>query len=101
MAESPPDYTPTSIEKVFELLDNKLVSLGVPGALSFVGVTNVRAGQWGEAMGCFAGAAAVFVAIKLGNKLAPKLDQLLDWGINSAERSLLSLRSDFTGLYLQ
>jgi hypothetical protein len=101
MADEQPNYSPTNIEKVFELLDNKLVSLGVPGALSFVGVNNVRSGQWGEAIACFASAAAVFVAIKLGNKLAPKLDQLLDWGINSVERSLLSLRSDFTGPYLQ
>lgn len=101
MAGSPPDYTPTNIEKVFELLDTKLVTLGVPGALSFVGITNVRAGQWGEAIVCFAGAAVVLVVIKLGKKLAPKLDQVLDWGINRVECSVLSLRSDFTGPYLQ
>lgn len=101
MAGLPPDYTPTNIEKVFELLDTKLVSLGVPGALSFVGITNARAGQWGEAIVCFAGATVVLVVIKVGKKLAPKLDQVLDWGINGVERFVLSLRSDFTGPYLQ
>jgi hypothetical protein len=101
MADPPPDYTPTTIEKVFELLDNKLVTLGVPGALSAVGINKVRSGHWDEAIACFAGAAVVLVVIKLGKKLAPKLDQVLDWGINGIERSLLSLRSDFTGPYLQ
>ena len=66
-----------------------------------MGITNARAGQWGEAIICFAGAAVVLVVIKLGKKLAPKLDQVLDWGINGVERSVLSLRSDFTGPYLQ
>jgi hypothetical protein len=101
MADPPPDYTPTTIEKVFELLDNKLLTLGVPGGLSAVGLNKVRSGHWDEAIACFAGAAVVLMVIKLGKKLAPKLDQVLDWGINGVERSLLSLRSDFTGLYLQ
>jgi hypothetical protein len=105
MADEQPNYTPTSIEKFFELLDNKLVSLGIPATLSAIGVNSVRTGQWGEAFWCFAGAAAVWIVIKVGKKLAPKLDQFLDWAINAIERSLLdtwaSLRSDFTGPYLQ
>jgi predicted NACHT family NTPase len=98
MAEEP-------IEKVFELLDNKLVTLGIPGALSWVGITKARENQWTEAGWCFVGAAAVWLVIKVGKKLAPKLDQMLDWTIASLEQSLLNglstLRSDFAGQYLK
>lgn len=45
MAEEPSNYTPTTIEKVFELLDTKLVSLGIPTALSAVGINYVRSQQ--------------------------------------------------------
>ena len=96
---------PTTIEKVFELLDNKLVTFGVPGALSAVGVNKVLADLWTEAAWCFAGAAGVWIAIKIGKRLAPKLDQLLDWGIGAVERALLegwsAIRSDFEGQYLK
>lgn len=105
MSESSPPYVPTTIAKVFELLDNKLVSLGIPGALTFVGITKARESQWSEAVGCFAGAVGVWLIIKIGNKLAPKLDQGLDWLIVVTERSLLeglsTLRSDFEGQYLK
>ncbi|MDJ0706979.1 MAG: hypothetical protein QNJ46_27205, partial [Leptolyngbyaceae cyanobacterium MO_188.B28] len=37
MSEKPPDYLPTTLEKVFEILDQKLITLGVPGALSAAG----------------------------------------------------------------
>jgi hypothetical protein len=101
MADPPPDYTPTTIEKVFERLDNNLVTLGVPGALSAVGINNVRADQWGEAIACFAIAAAIFVAIKLGKKLAPKIDQVLDWLIETVETGVGIVRADFTGQFLR
>ncbi len=44
MAEEPSKYLPTTIEKVFELLDNKLL-----------------AERWTEAIWCFAGAAGVWL----------------------------------------
>ncbi|MBW4471706.1 MAG: hypothetical protein KME45_15040 [Stenomitos rutilans HA7619-LM2] len=99
--EEPYAYSPTTIEKVFELLDNKLVSFGVPGALSFVGITKARENQWTEAGWCFAGAAGVWLVIKLGKKLSPKLEQAMDGAIASIERSLSDLRSDFEGQYLK
>lgn len=34
--ESSDDYTPTNLDKIFERLDNKLVTLGIPGALSYL-----------------------------------------------------------------
>ncbi|MEO0538789.1 MAG: GUN4 domain-containing protein [Cyanobacteria bacterium P01_A01_bin.123] len=105
MAEEPPTHTPTTVEKVFELLDQRLVLLGLPGAISAVGVNAVRVGDWQQALWCFAGAAGVWIGIKAGKILVPKLEKLLTAGINTTERSLLNswsaLRSDTTGLYLQ
>jgi hypothetical protein len=101
MAPGSPDYTPTNIEKVFELLDNRLVSLGVPGGLSAVGLNNVRSGQWRDAAWCFAGAVAVWLAIKIGRKLAPEIDQGLDRGIAAVKQLPQALRKDFTHAYLQ
>ncbi len=100
-AEEASAYSPTTIEKVFELLDNKLVTFGILGALSFVGVTKARENHWTEAGWCFVGAAGVWLAIKIGKKLAPKLDQAMDEAIATLERSLSALRADFEGQYLQ
>jgi hypothetical protein len=65
----------------------------------------VRNVGWTQAAWCFAGAAGVWIAIKVGKKLAPKLDQILDWTIATLEQSLLNglsnLRSDFEGQYPQ
>ncbi|MDX2215359.1 MAG: GUN4 domain-containing protein [Oculatellaceae cyanobacterium bins.114] len=98
-------YSPTSIEKVFELLDNKLITFGIPGALSFVGITKARDNQWTEAAWYFAGAAGMWIAIKVGKRIAPKIDQVIDWAIATVEQSLLeswsTLRSDFEGHYLK
>jgi len=48
MTGTPPNPTPTKLEKVFELLDQKLITLGVSGGLSAVGINNIRTGQWNE-----------------------------------------------------
>ncbi|PSB23792.1 GUN4 domain-containing protein [Stenomitos frigidus] len=101
MSEESSAYSPTTIEKVFELLDNKLVTFGIPGALSFVGVTKARESHWTEASLFFAGAAGVWITIKIGKKLSPKLDQAMDGAIASIERSFSDLRSDFEGQYLK
>ncbi|MGB3492856.1 MAG: hypothetical protein WBA57_09015 [Elainellaceae cyanobacterium] len=105
MSPQPPDYTPTNLEKFFELLDKKLVTLGIPGALSVVGINKVRESEFADAAWCFAGAAAVWIVIKAGKALSPKIDELFNGLINAGERSLLNsistLRSDFEGQYLK
>ena len=100
-SEAPAAYSPTTIEKVFELLDNKLVTFGIPGALSVVGITKVREGDLTKAGLCFASAAGVWLAIKIGKKLSPKFDQAIDGTIASLERSVSDLRADFKGQYLK
>jgi hypothetical protein len=98
---------PSNLEKVFEALDNKFVSLGVPGALSVIGLDKLRQSSdlWKEAAAYFAAAAGVWLIIKIGKKLAPKLDNLLDWGIQNTETALVdgfaAVRSDFTRTFLR
>jgi hypothetical protein len=103
--ETKSDYVPTNIEKVFELLDQKLVALGIPGMLVFAGASKAKEGKWIEGGWYFAGAAGVWLAIRVGKKLAPKLDQVLEWSINGCERWILEgwsrLRSDFEGEFLR
>ena len=103
MADEQPNYTPTTIEKVFELLDTKLVSLGVPTALGAAGINSIRTGNWQQAVGYFAGAAAVWVAIKVGKRLAPELDHLLDWIVKTVKATARSIwtQLDFTGQFLR
>jgi predicted NACHT family NTPase len=99
------NYEPTNLEKVFELLDNKLVTLGVPGALSFVGITKIRESLWRDAALSFVAAAGVWIVIKVGKRLAPEIDHLLDWIVTEVKSALLDgvddLRSSFTGPFLQ
>jgi hypothetical protein len=100
-----PSKESAALEKFFELLDSKLVSFGLPGALSSVGIHKASKNQWTEAGWCFAGAAGIWIVIKVGKKLAPKLDELLDWSISNVERLLLDswsrMRLDFEGQYLK
>jgi predicted NACHT family NTPase len=105
MSNESTHYEPTNLEKVFELLDNKLVTLGVPGALSFVGITKIREGLWGDAVLSFVAAAGVWIVIKVGKRLAPEIDQLLDWLVTETKSALLDgvddFRSSFTGPFLK
>ncbi|HSM81447.1 MAG TPA: GUN4 domain-containing protein [Nodosilinea sp.] len=105
MAAEPPGSPSTTVERIFQLLDHKLISFGIPGAIGFGGITNATAGLWRDAIACFVAAAIAWVAIELGKKLAPKLGQLIDWLIAAAEQALIDLwaqlRSDFTARYLR
>lgn len=94
-------YQPITIEKVFELLNNNLVAWGVPGALIALGLEKIRQNLWRDASWCFALAVGVGIVIKVGRKLAPKIDQVLDWAIIAGERSLGTLTSSFTELFLR
>jgi len=105
MPENSQNYQFANIEKIFELLDKKFVSLGIVGMLCAFGLNKVKDSQWTEAILCFVGAAGIWLIIKIGKILAPRIDKFLEWGVSAIEQSLLNswaaLRSDFTRLYLQ
>ncbi|MEY2977588.1 MAG: hypothetical protein RLZZ435_1727 [Cyanobacteriota bacterium] len=76
---------PPNLERVFELLDNKLISWGAPGVLLAVGINQFAAGAWGRASACVVGAGGLWLIIKVGKRLAPKFDEALDWSIAEGE----------------
>ncbi len=90
-------YLPTTVEKVFEALDKRVISLGVPGLFGSLGIAKAGENKWQEAGLCLTAAAGVWVVIQVGKKLAPKLDKLLDWGlgfIGSAGQRLWAIATD-------
>ncbi|MGA1264471.1 MAG: hypothetical protein ACO331_11295, partial [Prochlorothrix sp.] len=74
-----------TLERVFELLDNKFISLGAPGVLLWVGVSQLVKGAWLRGGLCVAVAGGLWVLIKVGKRLAPKFEELLDWSIGEGE----------------
>lgn len=105
MSEDSQNHQFTDIERFFELLDKKFVSLGIVGALCAVGITKAKETQWTEAILCFVGAAVIWLLIKAGKILAPKIDKFLEWSISAIEQYLLNswatIRSDFTQIFLR
>jgi hypothetical protein len=106
MAEDPKDQnTPITLESFWKLLDSKLISLGIPGALIGVAIDFARKTQWKNAGLCIVAAGGFWLIIKVGNKLSPRIDQLIDWIFSNLERLALDfwakLTSDFEGKYYQ
>ncbi|MBD2360169.1 GUN4 domain-containing protein [Anabaena minutissima FACHB-250] len=106
MAEDPKDQNaPITLESFWKLLDSKLISLGIPGALIGVAIDFARKTQWKNAGLCIVAASGFWLIIKIGNKLSPRIDQLIDWILSHAERLALNfwakLTSDFEGKYYQ
>ncbi|MBE9199309.1 MULTISPECIES: GUN4 domain-containing protein [unclassified Nodularia (in: cyanobacteria)] len=106
MAEDSQDQNvPITLETVRKLLDSKLISLGIPGAFIGVAIDFARKWEWEKASLCILAAAGVWLFIKVGSKLSPRIDKLLDWILGNAERLALDLwakiTSDFEGKYYQ
>ncbi|MEA5558566.1 GUN4 domain-containing protein [Nodularia spumigena] len=106
MAEDPKDQnTLLNLEGFWKLLDSKLVSLGIPGALIGVALDFARKTDWKNAGLCILAAGGVWLVIKVGSQLSPRIDKLLEWIFSNAERLALDLSakitSDFAGKYYQ
>ena len=87
MAEDSNDQNaPLTLEGFWKILDSKLVSLGTPAALIGVALDFARKSQWKEAGLCVVGGFALWILIQVANKLAPRIDKLLDWMLNNAEK---------------
>ncbi|WP_414551865.1 hypothetical protein [Anabaena sp. CCY 0017] len=80
MAEDPKDQnTLLNLEGFWKLLDSKLVSLGIPGALIGVALDFARKTDWKNAGLCILAAGGIWLVIKVGSKLSPQIDKFLDW----------------------
>ncbi|MEC4819565.1 MAG: hypothetical protein SAK29_40795 [Scytonema sp. PMC 1069.18] len=106
MAENSQDQnSPFTLESFWKLLDSKLVSLGTPAALIAVALDFARKTEWQKAGLCVVAALALWILIKLGSKVAPYIDKLLDWILNNSEKLVLDVwakvTSDFEGKYYE
>lgn len=106
MTQNPQDQNaPITLESFWKLLDSKLISLGIPGALIGVAIDFARKSEWQKAVLCIVAAGGFWLIIKVGNKLSPLIDKLLDLIFSNAERLALDLwaklTSDFEGKYYQ
>ncbi|WP_392480039.1 GUN4 domain-containing protein [Nostoc sp. C110] len=80
MAEDQKDQNaPITLESFWKLLDSKLISLGIPGALIGVAIDFARKSEWKKAGLCMFAAGGFWLIIKFGNKLSPYIDKFLDW----------------------
>ena len=103
--ESKEQNTPLTLQSFWKILDSKLVSLGIPGALIGVALDFARKSEWKNAGFCMVGAAGVWLIIKVGSKLAPRLDKFLDWIFDNtgiwAKNFWGKITSDFESKYYQ
>ncbi|MGB3515131.1 MAG: GUN4 domain-containing protein [Elainellaceae cyanobacterium] len=74
----PSSHTSLTWNDVRNLLDSKLVSTGVPGVIVGVAITRAIDGAWGQAIQALGVAAGVWVLIKVGVRLAPKVERVVD-----------------------
>lgn len=80
MAEDPKnENAPITLESFWKILDSKLISLGIPGALIGVALDFARKKEWENAGLCIVAAGGFWLIIKVGNKLSPYIDKFLDW----------------------
>ena len=71
-------YTPIMLDDVRQLLDSKLVSAGVPGALVGIAINQAFQSKWGEAAKFGGAAALVWFLIKIGSKLISEFESFID-----------------------
>ncbi|KZL47773.1 hypothetical protein A2T98_21495 [Nodularia spumigena CENA596] len=84
MTQDPKEQnTLLNLEGFWKLLDSKLISLGIPGALIGVALDFARKTDWKNAGLCILAAGGVWLVIKVGSKLSPQIDKFLDWILNT------------------
>jgi hypothetical protein len=71
-------YQPIGVNDVRKLLDNKLINTGVPGAIAGFGISRAFEGEWWQFFSLLGAAAGVWLLIKVGNKVAPRVESVID-----------------------
>lgn len=88
---TPSSQNAPTLERVFELLDNKFISFiswGAPGVLLATGVHQFVLGDWLRASLGVVGAGGLWVVIQVGKLLAPKFEEFVIWTIAETEAHL-------------
>jgi hypothetical protein len=83
-----PPYKGLGLEDVRKLLDTKLVNTGVPGTMFGVGMTRAFDRDWQQCLAWIGAAASVWFLIKIGSRLAPRIDKAFDQAEKAADEKL-------------
>jgi hypothetical protein len=75
---SSPQYQPLGLIDVRRALDSKFVNTGIPGAIAGFGISRAFEGEWWQFLSLAGVAAGVWFLIKLGAKIAPRMEQVID-----------------------
>ncbi len=105
MTQSSPDPQTPFIEQIKKLVQNTLLSWGLPGAGLSLAVHFGLQGNWGGAIASLIGTAFLTFLLKFFTKLDPRLDALAEWSVSQVEQSVLrlwwSITGQFQGKYYQ
>ncbi|MEM9007360.1 MAG: NACHT domain-containing protein, partial [Cyanobacteria bacterium P01_F01_bin.86] len=86
------------------MLDSKLVNTGVPGAIAGFGISRAFEGEWWQFGSLMGAAAGVWFLIKLGSKIGPRVEKVIDQADQAVDRQVdrtLSTVSGFQQKYLE
>jgi energy-coupling factor transporter ATP-binding protein EcfA2 len=86
-------------EPVQQFLDNKLVNWGIPGIFIAIAADHAKHLRWEEFLLFLGIAAAAWVALRVGSRLLPYFDKLLDYIFRKLEDLFAELTDSTEGKY--
>lgn len=87
---------PSWWEPLQKFLDSKLANWGIPVIFVGIAANAAKSKDWRDFCIFLGIAAASSLILRIGSKLLPYFDKLLDWSFSSAERLLLSAIAELT-----
>ncbi|MBW4658940.1 MAG: NACHT domain-containing protein [Drouetiella hepatica Uher 2000/2452] len=105
MTQPSPNPQTSFIEQIKKLVQDTLLSWGLPGAGVGLTVHFGLQGNWGGAIVSLLGTAILTFLLKFFTKLDPRLDALAEWSVSQVEQFALllwwSVTGQFQGKYYQ
>ncbi len=97
-------YQSIGLNDVRKVLDSKLINTGVPGAIAGFGISRAFEKDWWQFLVLLGTAAGVWLLMKLGARIAPRVDQAIeqaDEAVSQKFELVLANRSNFQEQYLE
>ncbi|NJR66746.1 MAG: NACHT domain-containing protein [Leptolyngbyaceae cyanobacterium CRU_2_3] len=99
MTQSPQEQNSSFLDHMRKLVQDTLLSWGLPGAGLGLSGHFWLSGQWGQAIAALIGTALLTFLLKVFTKLDPRLDALAEWSVSQLEQSILRLWWRLTGQF--
>ena len=97
-------YQSIGLNDVRKVLDSKLINTGVPGAIAGFGISRAFEKDWWQFLVLLGTAAGVWLLIKIGARIAPRVDQAIeqaDEAVSQKFELARTNRSNFQQQYLE